>query len=105
MKKNKIGKGAGSLGRSIMRSMHKKYIVPKTVENVKFVHIEETEPEKDKINNLASIIEQNSLNEFLQMAELSSKNFEAMRNTKLKTEQVCKEEEHTHPHPHHMMGK
>ena len=62
-------KGEASLGKSLLKRKKK---TPK-IKEARFEH--QVIIKEDK-NKLQSIIEQNALNEFLQEAELSSKNYE-----------------------------
>lgn len=62
-------KNESSLGKSLMKQKKK---APKH-KDARFEHLVIVKEEKSK---LQSIIEQNALNEFLQEAELSSKNYE-----------------------------
>lgn len=70
---SKHKKAETGLGKSLM---NKKKRTPKHKE-ARFEHIE---IKKEDHTKLQSIIEQNALTEFLQEAELSSKNFEVREN-------------------------
>ena len=87
-----------SLGRTLMNKIEKKWVAPEYIQEAKIVHVQEApEPKKTQ---LLSIIDQNPLNDFLQIAELQDRNFQALRDTKMvasSCDESC-DEEHHHNH-------
>lgn len=76
-----MSKSKSSLGRSLMNARKPK----KQPKEAKFQHTDDIDLSNKK-NKLESIIDQNNLCEFLQQAELSSRQFEAAKETKVKGE-------------------
>lgn len=79
-KKNK----AAPLGKALMKSIQKKNFVVPHDEMAVFFQKSETNDEYEKAQRMKSIIERDSLTEFLVEAEMSNKGFEADRNLKMK---------------------
>lgn len=73
------------LGKALKNKLEKKRFIPNTGDRapIFFQETEENEAEKKKVK-MRSVLEQNSLTEFLHVAQMSQADFHANRNIRLK---------------------
>ncbi|KRW99507.1 P-loop containing nucleoside triphosphate hydrolase [Pseudocohnilembus persalinus] len=84
----RIPKGSkGTLGKSIMKSLNKKKYVPneQAMQEAKFIHLENNNEilKQQQKQNLASVIDQDNLDEFLVTAEQAEKKYDAERGIRV----------------------